>query len=255
MAMLYRHHVEFGVGHGVSLHADCPTGVCDKAYRLSTCVVPDYEVPRTTPPTAADWPKLDGLVLDMKQLGEMPTAELGTKLRPLITAYAAWIKDRQTDLKKPDLALYQKAGKSSLERCQDTLERIEAGLKLVLEDEMAANAFRFANLAMWKQRIQTIVSLTATTWTSRSMNGPSTFRRIVLGIRSSLPSYCSTCRASPASTTRTARPSQRRWPTSCGSQQAAARRRRISGCLPTRWACGGSREPWLGVPVSSALRC
>src|SRR5207249_9548029 len=24
MAMLYRHHVEFGVGHGVSLHADCP---------------------------------------------------------------------------------------------------------------------------------------------------------------------------------------------------------------------------------------
>ena len=31
MAMLYRHHVEFGVGHGVSLHADCPDGVCDQA--------------------------------------------------------------------------------------------------------------------------------------------------------------------------------------------------------------------------------
>ena len=67
--MLYRHQVEFGVGHGVSLHADCPEGVCDKAYRLSTCVVPTYEVPRTTPPTVADWPKLAGLVLDMKELG------------------------------------------------------------------------------------------------------------------------------------------------------------------------------------------
>ena len=42
------------------------------------------------------------------------------------------------------------------------LERIEAGLKLLLEDEMAASAFRFANLAMWKQRIQTIISLRAT---------------------------------------------------------------------------------------------
>ena len=80
MVMLYRHHVEFGVGHGVSLHADCPTGFCDKAHRLSTCVVPDYEVPRTTPPTVADWPKLDGLVLDMKLLGEMPTAELDSEI-------------------------------------------------------------------------------------------------------------------------------------------------------------------------------
>src|SRR5208283_2179644 len=31
MAMLYRHHVEFGVGHGVSIHAECPDGICDKA--------------------------------------------------------------------------------------------------------------------------------------------------------------------------------------------------------------------------------
>ena len=159
MAMLYRHQVEFGVGHGVSLHAACPDGICDRAYRLSTCVVPNYEMPQTTPPTVADWPKLDGLVLDMKELGETPTAQLGTRLRPLITAYDAWIKDHHADLKKPDMALYQKPGESSLERCQDTLQRIEAGLKLLLEDETAANAFRFANLAMWQQRIHTIVSL------------------------------------------------------------------------------------------------
>jgi hypothetical protein len=56
MAMLYRHQVEFGVGHGVSLHAECPDGLCDQARRLSTVVVPTYEAPRTTPPTVADWP-------------------------------------------------------------------------------------------------------------------------------------------------------------------------------------------------------
>jgi hypothetical protein len=159
MAMLYRHHVEFGVGHGVSLHADCPGGVCAKAHRLSTRVVPTYEVPRTTPPTAADWPKLAGLVVDMKELGEAPTPALEAKLRPLLTAYAAWIEDRQADLQKPDLALYQKPGQAALDGCRDTLRRIEAGLRLLREDEKAAEAFRFANLVMWQQRIHTILSL------------------------------------------------------------------------------------------------
>ena len=159
MAMLYRHHVEFGVGHGVSIHAECPDGICDKASRLLTRVVPTHEVPQTTPPTTADWPRMSGLVLDMKELGETPTSQIESKLRPLITAYDAWIKDRQADLRKPDMALYQKPGEAALTRCKVTLQRIEEGLKLILDDGKAADAFRFANLGMWKQRIQTIISL------------------------------------------------------------------------------------------------
>ncbi len=127
MAMLYRHQVEFGVGHGVSLHAECPDGVCDKAYRLSTRVVPTYEVPQTTPPTSADWPKLGEVVLDMKELGETPTSQLEAKLRPLITAYEAWIKDRQADLEKPDMALHQAPGDSALNRCKGALQRDRGG--------------------------------------------------------------------------------------------------------------------------------
>ncbi len=159
MAMLYRHHVEFGVGHGVSIHADCPDGVCDQAHRLSTVVVPTYEVPRTTPPTAADWPRMAGLVVDMKELGETPTPQLATKLRPLLTAYEAWIEERQADLATPDMALYQAPGQTALGRCREALGRIEAGLNLLAEDEHAAEAFRFANLAMWQQRIHTILAL------------------------------------------------------------------------------------------------
>jgi len=159
MAMLYRHQVEFGVGHGVSLHADCPEGVRDRARRLSTVVVPTYAVPQTTPPTVADWPNLAGLVVDMKELGETPTAQLGAKLRPLLVAYRAWIDERQADLTKPDMSVYQAPGKNSLGRCQEALGRIEAGLTLLLADEKAAQAFRFANLAMWQQRIHTIISL------------------------------------------------------------------------------------------------
>jgi hypothetical protein len=159
MAMLYRHQVEFGVGHGVSVHAECPDAVCDRAFRLSTRVVPIYEVPQTTPPTRDDWLKLTGVVLDMKELGETSSAQLEAKLKPLIVAYDAWIEDREGELAKPDMELYLDAGKASLERCRETLRRVEAGLKLLLEDDTAAEAFRFANLAMWKQRIQTIISL------------------------------------------------------------------------------------------------
>jgi hypothetical protein len=159
MAMLYRSHVEFGVGHGVSIHAECPAEVCDRAIRLSTTVVPNYEVPRTMPPTSADLPKLSGLVLDMKELGETPTADFDKKLRPLLVAYEAWIKDREADLKKPEMGLHKKSGQTALERCRTALARIEAGMTLLAEDEKAAEAFRFANLAMWQQRIHTIISL------------------------------------------------------------------------------------------------
>jgi len=95
----------------------------------------------------------------MKELGETATAELGAKLRPLITAYAAWIDERQAELGKPDMALYQTPGRSVLERCREAARRIEAGLALLGEDENAAEAFRFANLAMWQQRVHSIISL------------------------------------------------------------------------------------------------
>ncbi len=57
------------------------------------------------------------------------------------------------------MASHQTAGQAALERCRKALARIEAGLKLLPEDENAAEAFRFANLAMWQQRIHTIISL------------------------------------------------------------------------------------------------
>ncbi len=158
MAMLYRHQVEFGVGHSVSIHAECPEGVCDRATCLVTKVVPSYEIPQTTPPTSVDFSKLAGLVLDMKELGETPAADFDKKIRPLLVAYEAWIKDRDADSLKPGMAMHKKAGQATLQCCRTALSRIEAGLKLLADDKNAAEAFRFANLAMWQQRIHTILS-------------------------------------------------------------------------------------------------
>ncbi|HKQ78486.1 MAG TPA: DISARM system helicase DrmA [Blastocatellia bacterium] len=163
LAMLYRNHVQFGVGHNVSVHAEfgaeCPEGVCDRAVRISTRVVPSYEVPKTTPPTISEIPKLAGVALDMKDLGETKTAEFEQKLRPLLVAYKAWIEEREADLATPEMKPHQEAGKAALARCRVALERIEAGLKLICLDGQAAEAFRFANLAMWQQRIRSIYAL------------------------------------------------------------------------------------------------
>jgi hypothetical protein len=159
LAMLYRHQVEFGAGHGVSVHPECPPGVTDRAVRISTRVVPAYEVAATTPPSAEDLPKLQGLVCDMKELAETPTANFEKKLRPLLMAYEAWIKDREVEVSAADMQPHKEAGKRAIERCRSTLARIEEGLKLLVEDQHAADAFRFANKAMWQQRVRTIYAL------------------------------------------------------------------------------------------------
>ena len=91
MKMLYRRHVSFAIGHGVGVHTETLPGDPTRAVRLSTCVVPSYDVPRTEAPTPIEIPGLAELVLDMKELAACSAAELPGKLTPLTTAYAAWI--------------------------------------------------------------------------------------------------------------------------------------------------------------------
>lgn len=158
MAMLYKRTVEFAIGHGVAVHADISDDAPDRAVRLATQVVPDHEVPIATRPGADDFPKLADLVLDMKELSETPTGELDAKLRPLVDAYADWIDDRRAELSANELADHQEAGARSIQHCEATLERIEAGLQLLQNDEQAAEAFRFANRAMHLQRVHSILA-------------------------------------------------------------------------------------------------
>jgi helicase-like protein len=159
LAMLYRNHVQFGVGHNVSIRAERPEGVYDRAHRISTRVVPAYEVPKSTPPAFSEIPKLSGLALDMKELGETKNGEFELKLRPLLVAYEAWIEAREAELATPEMKPHREAGNSSLARCRTALERIEEGLKLISSNEQAADSFRFANLAMWQQRVRSIYAL------------------------------------------------------------------------------------------------
>jgi hypothetical protein len=166
MAMLYRRHAEFAVGHGIGVHAEPSPDAPDRGVLVKTTFIPRYEVPRTTPPTAADaavnpaFGKLAGLVLDMKELADLQAKQVRAKLGPLVTAYRGWIDGQEALLKKHDKAFegLADAPGEAIKKCRQNLVRIEAGLKLLEEDDKAGEAFRFLNRAMWLQRTHSLYS-------------------------------------------------------------------------------------------------
>ena len=158
MAMLYRHQVEFAVGHGVAVHADLAEGRTDQAVRLRTVVIPTYELAPTVLPTPEDTPALQGPTLDMKTLSGVPDGAFGEHLSPLVQAYCAWIEGLAGRLASPDEGLrdYMDVAHDALAKCQLAMDRIRAGIAQLDRDPKAAQAFRFANRAMRLQRIHSV---------------------------------------------------------------------------------------------------
>ena len=158
MAMLNRRRLEFGVGHGVGIHAELAPGTWNRATRVCTRIIPRAEVERMDAPQPEQIPGLNDTVIDMKTLAETPTGSFGAALEPLVKAYEAWIDERAASLEAPpaDLLPYQDVAQSSMENCRETLHRIRAGMELLDTNEQAADAFRFANAAMWQQRIHSL---------------------------------------------------------------------------------------------------
>ena len=158
MNMLYRQQVEFAVGHGVGVHASVLPTDSMRATELAISVVPAYEVPKSTPPTAAEEPALKGLVLKMNVLaGLMPDA-LPDKLAALPLAYEQWIQGQRDRLTDPDEGLedYQSSAHEALEKCDRALARIRAGIETLRTNPQAARAFLFMNRAMHLQRVRSI---------------------------------------------------------------------------------------------------
>ncbi len=158
LEMLYRHRLEFAVGHGVSVHANLPEPDAIRAASLETEFVPRSEVEQQTPPSVTDNPDLSGVILDMKELSTLPKPALLTSLQKLQEAYASWIQREHGRLTDPveRLADHQSAVQRAVARCQRACSRLEEGIALLERDSQAEAAFRFANHAMWQQRIHSI---------------------------------------------------------------------------------------------------
>lgn len=155
MAMLYRHQVEFAVGHGVAVHAELTPNDPTCATELITRVVPRYEVGPTISPTATDIPAIADVELDMRALASLPSGGFSVTLQSLVVAYTDWIAAQRARIGEPRTGLQEHGpiAEEVLERCGRARDRIAAGIALLDENEQAAEAFRFMNRAMWQQRV------------------------------------------------------------------------------------------------------
>ncbi|HEX2915472.1 MAG TPA: DISARM system helicase DrmA [Chloroflexia bacterium] len=155
MGMLYRKRVNFAVGHGVSVKADTHPEDTTRAYRLCSSVVPAHEVPRTDHLTPGSYPELEGLILEMQKLSRLDGQELEQALRPLTVAYAAWITRQRARLKnEPDLKQFEQSATKALDKCQEALKRIDAGITSLRDNKEAVQAFHFMNETMHRQFVQ-----------------------------------------------------------------------------------------------------
>ncbi len=163
--MQYRHHVEFAAGHGVAVHADVAPHDPSRAVRITTTVIPSATVAATEAPTEADEAlsqavrdALAHVVLDMEALADLEGDALRRGLEPLADAYEQWLDEQEARLGDPGarLAGHEDAATVALAQAREMASRLRDGIAVVFTDTQAADAFRFANHAMWLQRIHTL---------------------------------------------------------------------------------------------------
>jgi hypothetical protein len=149
--MLYRREVEFARGHGISVEREMAEGRWDQAVVIRTAAMPRAVVP------TVEQQMVPNLVTDMKELAEAADGDVATKLRPLTLAYSAWIADIESRrMAEGDLVDYMDASVQVVERAKEVLKRLEEGIALLETNTDARDAFRFANRAMWQQRVRSV---------------------------------------------------------------------------------------------------
>jgi hypothetical protein len=155
-ALLYRHAREFATGHGVAVGWEKPAEGVQRTTAVFTDFIPEYEVPLLIAPST----RASGATLDMRALAGAATPEdVVGFLSPLAKSYEDWVAATE----KTSLAAniqgegqLRDAARENIKRCVEGARRIRAGLELLGRDVHVFAAFRFANRAMWDQRIHSL---------------------------------------------------------------------------------------------------
>ena len=164
LAMLYRRHVEFAVGHGIGVHVDVdpttrtgPSGSRHGRCRATRSPRPPRRPSRTptrTPPS----PSWTGLVLDMKTPGRTPaepdSPEAGAAGRRLPGVDRAGEGEDRRPRRGP--GSLPSRGQEVDRPVRDDAAADRGGADLLETDAQVVEAFRFMNRAMWLQRTHSL---------------------------------------------------------------------------------------------------
>lgn len=154
LGLLYRESATWGIGHGCSAAWDSEPGACPEF--IYADVIPAVQLPSMTP----DITGRDGkpLHLSMRELSQLPAAGTGLAWRSLDgmhAEYSAWIERERQRVDSELSAHFLSIAREHLDRCEECLGRIAAGIALLRENPTVRQSFRLTNLAMLLQQIST----------------------------------------------------------------------------------------------------
>lgn len=121
-----------------------------RATEIASSFIPEYEFPSVS----AALEGFDPFYFSMRTLSVTKKKnDIIDRLNVLADSYASWIQDKLVhDAKMNDEKFKSEIGNIVIEKCEDALDRIRAGIKLLVDDDIAFDAFCFMNRAMILQR-------------------------------------------------------------------------------------------------------
>lgn len=149
--LLYRKKRIYAIGHGASVvwKTEIDNGY-EKVCVLKTSIIPNFDLPQVAPTAHVELS-----MFELSDLGNWHDAKKA--LRCLDQEYSKWInliEKEATD--SPELENYREAALNNIKKCRISLNRIQKGIKLLLEadeDSDLVNCFRWMNRAMiWQQQ-------------------------------------------------------------------------------------------------------
>jgi hypothetical protein len=134
----FRHRREWAVGHGVSVRVE---GTHQPVTRVETDWLPRVQV------LPVEARKLPEVVVGMERLATLETpAEAEVALLPLVRAYREWVETQATiDVGG---AFRRETRDELVRRAHHAANRIEDGIKLLVREPLAFDAFRWMNSVM-----------------------------------------------------------------------------------------------------------
>lgn len=152
LKLLFRKEVEFAIGHGTACDWRVDSLDVRRANAIWTDPMPSYEVRKSTTVP------IPGAEARMEVLGKASKEELRSMLSPLIKQYADWIEAEAAKIDDPAELIETRRDKEAavraVEGCRSALATLEEGIELVCTDQVAYEAFGFANRVMHLQRLR-----------------------------------------------------------------------------------------------------
>ena len=132
------------LGRGRGCAATWKANANGRASEISSTFIPEYEFPGVS----AALEGFDPFYFSMRTLSVLKNKDdIIARLNVLADSYASWIQEKLVeDSKMADKKFREEIGNDIINKCVEALNRIRAGIQLLVEDAVVFDAFRFMNV-------------------------------------------------------------------------------------------------------------